>query len=340
MGLFYYLCIMVKGNIKEELMSVAEIMSRTNQGFDIFRAYLPKVARCMNRPWGKKETKPSWGVYPSRNSIWVYKDNATGETGSAITFVSRMFGLTTAEALTKICYDFGFGGKYINATPVKVTWEKPDIEKEYCDISIITQPFGKKHHEFWNAASVTEEHCKKYNCYAIKSLAINKRNIPFRPDEIVFAYHAPEEDLGDKLALKVYFPERQDAKFKNNISGHYLWNSTNVKQADKLIIQKSMKDLLVTTLITPNVVATQNESAGIFDEEMVNKIKGISPNVTVWYGSDSDGVEKCKKITNLNGWKYLNTPKNLLPEINDAYGFVKKFGIKALEEFMKSKNII
>lgn len=329
---------MIKGSKKHELTSFSEIMSRTNNGYDIYKYYLTKVSRCMNRPWGKKETKPSWGIYPG--VVWMWKDHASGQTGNPISFLEKMFGLTTIEAMGKVCYDFGFGGEFINVNPVKITWEKPDIEKEYCDISVITQPFEKRHHEFWNAASVTEEHCKKYNCYAIKRLAINKRNIPLRPNEIVFAYHAPEEDLGNKLALKVYFPERHDAKFKNNISGHYLWNSINIKQADKLIIQKSMKDLLVTTLITPNVVATQNESAGIFDIEMVNKIKGISKNVTVWYGSDSDGVEKCKKITNANGWNYLNTPKDLLPEINDSYGFVKKFGLQELEKFMKSKNII
>jgi hypothetical protein len=101
-----------------------------------------------------------------------------------------------------------------------------------------------------------------------------------------------------------------------------------------------MKDLIVTTLIQPCTIATQAEAVKIFDNETVKKINHISKRPFVWYGSDWDGVKKCKEITDTNKWRYINTPKHLLPEINDVYGYVKKFGIKQLEEFMKSKKVI
>lgn len=328
---------MIKGKIKPEFSTTDEIYNLTNGGYDIFRYYLSKISRIMSRPWGKKEKHPSWGIYRYSNGFWYYKDHATEESGTAIQFVQKYFNLSFKQAMDKVKFDFGLpGGIEINKSPVKITWEKPDIENEFVDIGVITKPFEKKHHEFWNSAEVSEEHCKKYNCYAIKSLSINKKFFNIKKNEIVFGYYSPEE-----YGWKIYFPEREKEKrFRNNVSGGYLWNYQNLKQCEDLIIQKSVKDLIVTTLITPCVVATQNESVGIFNEEMVKKINTITRSPWIWYGSDWDGVKKCKQITDTNKWKYINTPKNLLPEINDAYGYVKKFGIKSLEDFMKSKKLL
>lgn len=90
--------------------------------------------------------------------------------------------------------------------------------------------------------------------------------------------------------------------------------------------------------LTP--AAFQNESAGIFEGEMLEKIVTLSKKPVVWYGADPDGVEKCTKITKANKWGYINTPKNLLPDVNDAYSYAKKFGLKRLEEFMKLKKLV
>lgn len=324
---------MIKGN-KVNDISVDDVLQFTNGGYDIYRYYLGYVGRIMQRPWGRKEKKLSWGIF-TKNNIWFWKDHANGEVGNAIHFVERYFGLSFKDAKSKICFDFGIGGTKINVNPVNVTWERPVNKEEYSDIGVITRPFEKKHHKFWNAAEVTEDHCKDYNCFAVRKLSINRRFVPLKPDEIVFAYYAEEEQ-----GWKIYFPERPTAKFKNNVSGHYLWNYNNLKECDDLIIQKSMKDLIVTTLLTPCVIATQNESSGIFDAEMVKKINTITRTPWVWYGSDWDGVKKCKKITDTNKWKYINTPKDLLPDINDAYGYVKRFGLKSLEDFMKSKKLL
>ncbi len=322
---------MVKGKLD---VKMEHILQHTNGGYDIYRYYLTHVAKIMNRPWGNKESKLSWGIRPA-NGVWFWRDFATEEVGNPISFVEKFFGLSFHEAMEKVKWDFGLGGSVVNVNPVKITWEKPDIEVDYMEIGVKTQPFGKKHHEFWNIAEVSEEHCKKYNCFALKSLAINKKFVNIRRDEMVFGYYAPEEQ-----SWKIYFPERPDAKFKNNVSGHYLWNYNSLGECHNLIIQKSMKDLIVTTLITPCVTATQNESVGIFNEDMVAKINTITRNPWIWYGSDWDGVKKCKKITDTNKWKYINTPKDLLPEINDAYGYVCKFGLKALEDFMKKKKLL
>lgn len=326
---------MIEGNERRTYLSVADILSATNGGFDIFKYYLRNVSRLMQRPWGKKEKKLSWGIFP-RNGVWFWKDHGDESTGTAIHFVEKYFNLNFNQAKDKICFDFGIGGKEINTTPVKVTWEKPDVEKDFTDIVFNSQPFKKQHHEFWNVVEIDEAHCKKYSCYALKDLAINRKKVNIGVNEASFVYISKEE-----RACKIYFPERdKEGKFRNNVSYTYLWNYENVKECENLIIQKSVKDMIVTSLITPCVIATQAEAIKIFDEKTVEKINKVSKKPWIWYGSDWDGVKKCKEVTNTNGWKYINTPKHLLPEINDVYGYVKKFGIKKLEEFMKSKNLV
>lgn len=333
---------MIQGRVKKEDLTVDDIMNATNGGYDIFMGYLGKVSRLMNRPWGKREKKMSWGLYPKGN-VWFWKDQATEETGNAIHFVERYFGLSFVEALDRISWDFNLRGN-TNNSPIKILWDKPEItEKEYMHISFTDIPFTRKHHEFWNIADVTEDHLRKLGGYAVKDLAINRKRVGINKGEIVFAFYAKEED-----GVKIYFPERErDKRFRNNVSFHYLWNYSNLQKCDNLIVQKSFKDMAVTTMITPCCCATQAEAVKIFDKETVESINNISKTPWIWYGSDWDGVKKCKSITDTNGWKYINTPKNLLPDVNDTYSFVKMHNLKIpgsglieLEKFMKSKKLI
>lgn len=335
---------MIQGKVKTKYLSIEEILKQTNGGWDIYNLYLGKIQRQMNRPWGGVEKKKSWGIFP-RNGIWFWKDKAREEAGTAIQFVQKFFGLSMSEAKDKICWDFGLGGKEINSNPVKITWEAPTItDKEYVKIQFTDMPFTKRHHDFWNIAEVSEDRCRRYNCFAVKDLAIRRRKVYIKENEIVFAFYCPEED-----AVKIYFPEREsDKRFRNNVSFHHLWNYSNLHECENLIVQKSPKDMIVTSVTTECVTATQAEAVKIFDNETVRAINDITDNVWIWYGSDDDGVKKCKEITKNNKpWKYINTPKNMLPEVNDVYSFVKSHnlhipnsGIAELDKFMKSKNLI
>jgi len=324
---------MIKGVRREDYLSVDDILSATNGGYDIYYKYLGSASRLMNRPWGKKERHLSWGVFP-KNGIWFWKDQATEEVGNAMTFVERLFNLTHKEAKEKIINEFGLGkSTHIVKSSIII---QPDEDRSYIPISFTEKPFGKEHHVYWNEAGVTETHCRKMNCFAVKDLAINRRRVKIRDGEKVFAYYCEEED-----AVKIYFPERDKGdRFRNNVSFHHLWNYNNMKECDDLIVQKSVKDMIVTTMITPCCIATQAEAVKIFDKSTVEMINGISKSPWIWYGSDWDGVKKCKEITSTNKWKYINTPKDLLPEINDAYGYARKYGLGGLEKFMKDKKLL
>src|SRR5690349_12106865 len=132
---------MIKGKERKERLSIEEILHRTNGGYQIFKLYLGKVERIMQRPWGKRESKLSWGIF-SQGRLWFWKDLASEESGTAIQFTQRYFNLTVNEAKEKICSDLGLlGGSPIIHVPLVVE-QSP---REYVDIRFSEKPFGKKH---------------------------------------------------------------------------------------------------------------------------------------------------------------------------------------------------
>jgi hypothetical protein len=321
---------MIKGRKKRDYISYEEILKRTNGGYDVYMYLQGKVPKRTSCPW-RRDRHESFGYF-CKDGIWFWRDIAKEESGTAVEFVMKKFNMSFGDAIHKIAFDFGWTTSEINANPVIVKWEKKEIPPVH--ITFSTKKFEKRHHEFWNVAGVTEADCKIRDCYAIKDLAINRKHFSLAKGEIAFAYYAPEEDK-----CKIYLPDRpKDNRFYNNVSFFYLWNYSKVEKCKDLIVQTSMKDLIVTSVITPCVIATQAEATKIFNEEVVEKIDNIADNIWVWYGSDDDGVDKCKKITSGMDWKYINTPRKYLPEVNDCYGMAAKYGLKAVEEFMKTKH--
>lgn len=326
---------MIQGNKR---LTHADVIAATNNGKDVFIKYLGKIHRsAIKRPWGKDE-HPSFGVFQSSSGEWMWKDQAREEVGGAIQLVQRMFNLTYAEAIRKVMFDFGLGDEAVKASRAfeENSPIAQELQKDYAHITCKVMKFKERHHQFWNAVGVSEEWCKKFDCYAVKELAINHKKMLIGEHERVFVYHAKDIDK-----VKVYFPDRESGgRFRNNVPFKYLWCHNNLKNCDKLVVHKSMKDLITFAQIHPHNIATQNESAKLFDEGLVNTINGISSNVTLFYGSDKDGMTKAKEVIKLTGWKMLNTPTSMLPDVNDAYSYVKQYGLEKLEELCKIKNVL
>jgi hypothetical protein len=323
---------MIEGN-KKLTISAEDLVYYTNGGREVYERYMGRLHKgAMKRPWGT-DKHPSFTVFPYED-MWLWKDMATEEAGNPITFVQNLFGLSYKEALHKIAYDFNLTDKAVLADKV-YTIQKAE-PKRYAHITAKIQKFQVRHHQFWNIVGVTEDWCKKFNCFAVKELAIDRVKYPISDKERVFVYYAK-----DISKVKVYFPDRQGAdRFRTNVPFNYLWEFSNLHNCDKLVIHKSMKDLITFAQIFPCNISTQNESIKVFDEDVVSKINSITTEPWIFYGSDNDGVRKCTEVTNTNGWKYINTPKKDLPLVNDAYSYTKKYGLKQLEEFCKQKHLI
>lgn len=330
-----FLKTMITGNKRKDLLTDREIFALTSGGKDIYIKYLGRIQKgAIKRPWGE-DNHPSFGIWQAPDGMWMWKDLAADKSGNAIQFVQNLFQLSYSDAVKKVMNDFGIDSFDVQAS---IVHDVKPLDKPSLPVPITARVmrFGPRHHAFWNAVGVSEDWCKKFDCYAVKELAINRRRVRMGDNEIVFVYLAR-----DTNQVKVYFPDREGGdRFRTNVPFHYLWQAHKTSPCDRLVVHKSMKDLITFAQLHPHNVATQNESVSVFNDETVSTINSLSSDVWLFYGSDADGVRKCKEVTDKHGWRYINTPSKMLPEVNDVYSFVKKHGLKKLEEFCKTKNLI
>lgn len=326
---------MITGKKSTEHISKEHLLQLTEQGKKVYEMYLGRITRqAMKRPWGE-DKHPSFGVWQAPDGEWMWKDQARDESGDCVKFVQKLFNLSFGGAIDRVVNDLKLDVNLIvEQTPQTKEYRE---RQNYSHIACKVMKFKQRHHQFWNVVGVTESICKKFNCYAVKELAINHQKVKLGEHEIVFVYFAEDIDR-----VKVYFPDRGGAdRFRTNVPYHYLWQYNKLpEQCDKLVIHKSMKDLLVFSQIHDCNIATQNESVSVFDDSVVEKITSKCTQPWLFYGSDKDGMTKAKEIKKKLGWSTINTPTSLLPDINDAYSYVKQYGLKKLEELCKIKNLI
>ncbi len=325
-----------KGEIIQKAITWDYILSITNNGWDVFRVELGKfpVSKAFSSPL-RKDRSPSFTVF-NKEGKWWWKDFSTGDAGDALKFVRLRYSLNGKEAIDKICQDLGISQTTKEYKPLQIIEKAPEWNESEVHIGFSDKKWTKEHHKFWEGTEVDEAHCRKYDTYAVKELAVNRRRVKIGEKEVVIAYYASDVDK-----VKIYFPERAKGhRFKGNVDGRYLWNLHGIEKCDKLIVIKSMKDLLCTTVMFPCVIATQNESAAIFTEDVVDKIYILSKNIWVAYGSDKQGVEQSTLLSEKYNWKWVNPDNKLLPDINDAYSLIKAKGIDAWRECLRKKRIL
>lgn len=325
----------VKGQRKQDICSMDDILKHTKGGWDTFTSEIPnlKVGRAFKSPFHKDMHPSASLVY--KGDMWFMKDWTTGEVYTAVKFIQKKYSLTFGQAIQKIAVDSGLANSQL---PVYKPVQQPDIEHFEKEVAIncFYKKWGKRQKEFWENTEVDEKHCEKYNVLSVDQAAIKHSRIGMKKDEIVWAYHTEDGKI------KLYFPEREKGeRFKGNVRGKFMWNFNNIGQCEKLIVIKSVKDMLVSTILFPCTVATQNEDSKIFIPEVVKKLEGVGKQIFVFYGSDDQGKSESQKITKEHSWKWVNCPNEYLKEdINDAYSMVKKYSIKSLEELYKKKGIL
>lgn len=324
-----------KGEIKQSPITWEYILSVTSGGWDVFFIEIGKfpVSRAFPSPL-RRDRHPSFTIF-SRDNIWMYKDFSNDDAGDALKFVKKKYSLSNREAIDKICQDLGISQTTREYRPIQIIDKAPIYEPSEIHIGFSEKKWRKEHYQFWEGTDVDEQHARKYNTFAVKELAINRRRVRIGDNEVVFAYYA--EDI-DKV--KIYFPEREKGeKFRGNVPNNYLWNINNIGHCNKLVLIKSMKDLLCTSIFTECVIATQNESAKI-TMSVADQINNLADNIWVAFGSDPQGVEQSVILTQEYGWNWVNPPKSLLPDINDPYSLEKRFGRDAWKECLINKGVI
>jgi hypothetical protein len=307
-----------------------DILEQTEGGKTIFEKVLGEIPnKCINSPL-REDNNPSFSVFLANNGLWMYKDFSNGDSGSAITFISKLHNISYLEAVD-----------FIKGLKIEFNTTKPVIkEKKELIIDFVDMPFDKKGHQYWNEYELTEEFLRKNNVFQVKMYSINKKIIRHNDDRVIFAYLAID---GKVKLLNIGDNVDKSEKWKSNVKSDYLWYYEDyVKSScNNLLLSKSVKDSLVLKYINRCSVAVQSENAKPIIKNCVEKLEKITKNIYVCFGSDLQGKTESLALTQATGWKHFNTKDQYLKKygVNDFAGLVKTYNMAKLDRDLKEKEL-
>jgi DNA primase len=201
---------MYTSNISE--LTVNEILLRVDE-LDIFSYYIPnlELGRTINSPL-RKDKRPSFVVFNSKATKRriLYKDFATGDTGSCFDLVMQMYGVNLIGSLKIIDKDLNIGLSNGVAKPKRVMQHhyKP-IEQSETIIEITSRKWnGREDKDFWSKYNIHASTLNKFGVYPIKYVWINGNIITtHKNSNPIYGYKFYKDS---KITWKIYQPYSTD----------------------------------------------------------------------------------------------------------------------------------
>lgn len=309
--------------------------------YDIFRFYCPTPFK-LNKPFSSPfriDKNPSFAICNSKTSDYLYYTDFTkkDKEGNCFDFViniQKLKGkiLNFSEVLNLIYNDFKLSeGNFVPDYNRETSRRTPSF------FNVITREFTESELTYWNSYHITKEELLLNDIHSIDKLFINGQKVMNPYNELRFAYRYEHE--GEEL-WKIYKPFDKVYKWFTNVKINTMEGLQNLVEGEKFIIVKSKKDLIIMKKFTPFCAATQNESSVAISQKNIEFLQKNPNNVYISFDSDEPGKKNSQFYTDNYGFKYLNTPDYLLPEIKDWSDWAKAKGLKVIEDFLKSKEII
>ena len=334
---------MITGERKTKI-SIEAILSRISE-YDIFRYYMPnhdwKINRVTYSPF-RPENNPSFMIGNKLGYLMFIDYADTSLRGDCFNFVQKLHNLpSVSDTLKMIDRDFGLGfstgimtGEY---KKIISEYKQPEIEKRYSLIQVKVRKFTKSELDYWAEYHQDLQDLRDNNVYSIKELYLNKQRFPLGEDELRFGY------LYEGQYWKIYRPyaDKKHKWMPNNVPITAMDGKENIKDCSVAFINKSKKDFMVMKKIFPCSCAVQNEGLGCFSHENVEYLKANSDRQILSFDADDVGVQNSKQITEMFDFEYTNVPRQYLAEgIKDWADLAKVHGLKVIEDYLKSKNLL
>lgn len=334
---------MICGERKTKL-SIEAILSRISE-YDIFRFYMPhrdwKINRVTYSPF-RQENNPSFMIGNKLGYLMFIDYADTSKRGDCFNFVQALHNLpSVSDTLKMIDRDFGLGlstgvvtGEY---KKIIAEYKQPEIEKRYSLIQVKVRKFTQEELDYWNQYHQDIQDLRDNNIYSIKDLYLNKQKFPLSDTELRFGY------LYEGQYWKIYrpFADKKKKWMPNNVPITAMDGKENIKNCEVAFINKSKKDYMVMKKLFPCSCAVQNEGLGCFSHENVEFLKANSDRQILSFDADDVGVQNSKQITEMFDFEYTNVPRQYLAEgIKDWADLAKAHGLQAIENYLKSKNLL
>ena len=292
--------------------------------YDMFRYYIGdfKLGVPVLSPFDG-ENKPSFAIYVKGSEV-LFNDFRFGG-GDIIQFVKMKFGLDFRGAINKIVQDAGLNDKFrsdLSYSPKPLIKHNKVIKHEKTQINVKTRKWAHCDMEFWNNFHISKDTLTKYRVFPISHFFINNKII--KADKLAYVF---KEFKDGKVSYTIYQPLSSTLKWikSHDASVFYGWSQLP-ETGDKLIITKSMKDVMTISSITNlPAAALQNEKIRP-KEHIINELKARFNKIYLLYDNDYGNEEKGKDnygrkfgciIANEFGLRQIEIP-TLIAQLYDA----------------------
>lgn len=247
----------------------------------------------------REELNPSAAFFVTTEGNLILKDFG-GESWSIWKYLKWKYNLDYKGILEMIDKDYQLGFKSINrVNNYNTTKPKPVItnrklEGESSYIYPAKRDFTQEDLEYWKQYGITEGTLKKFNVSSLTCFWVVKgekaNNHVTKPGEFAFCY-----TLG-KDKYKIYRPLATNYKWVNNGSSKILLGEDNLPWVgDKLIITKSLKDVMLLYELGIPSVALQSENT-FLDKELYERLSKRFKEIYLLFDNDKTGRENSSKL--------------------------------------------
>lgn len=320
---------------------------------DIIRRYLgvTELPCSISSPLREDDYRPSFSMR-EKDGVVFWKDFGTGESGTAVALMAKLWNVSYSEALLQLKLDtenrsprFKLTRKYNG----KVHALKDSTMK------VRVRDWKPWDCEFWNNYGISQEFCKWCNVYPVSHAFFSHKNsdgttstVTVPMDKYAYAFF---EWKDDKESIKLYQPYSTTIKWlsKHDASVWDLWRQAfyyaeNVSD-DNLIITSSRKDAMCLweNLKIP-AVSLQGEGY-IPKPHIMEQLKNRFKHIYIWYDNDfshtndNPGQDNAKKLVSMFPFlKNICIPSEL--KCKDPSDLIKTLGKDTLVEVWNNSTTI
>lgn len=289
--------------------------------YDIYAFYIGKEVK-LNKPISsplREDKNPSWALFKARSGDLMYKDFATGESGSVVHLVKNMFDLTYYKALEKIWADMMTGDKQKNGH-IRPKIER--INKIETELTVKRKYFTQTDDKYWNQFRIRRSTLKFFNVTPILMYWHNgiQGSLTYSKSSPLYSYK-----IFDKFKLYKPYAKYKKDKWRNNCGSYDLQGLEQLPESgDLLIITKSLKDVMVLYEHRYASVAPQSEIS-IIPMVLMEHLKTRFKKIIVFFDYDDGGVKGAETLCK----------KHDLEKVFISKHYLEIYGIKDISDFAK-----
>lgn len=292
----------------------------------------------------RKDNRPSCGFYFSTSGKLIYNDFGNGDKLDCFAFVQKLYNLTFTETVNKIAEDFGLIKGKKNPISDKVRNELLKLGVQLKKDTIISwrkEKWNDINLAYWQEYHITKEELEREKVYPIKFLRVNGILIPNINNEPRYALTVKSKKKGERLT-KIYSPLSTDPRGKwiNNIPLDHPFGLESFKITDKIIVTKSVKDLIILKKFLPSVIGTQNESRFSLSQRILKNINFYFDEKYVAFDNDLTGLKGMTELRDI-GFTPVYVPLDFNKQgIKDWADLAKEHGLSMVKYNLQMYKIL